>query len=291
MIICNYIFMDNKNKQKLLEYIKSQSLMFLAGSSMEPWIATLYYAVDDNFDFYFVSEPSAIHSKAILHDGRVSCGIADSRQKVGEQKVGVQLSGSASLVTDENEARYAVALWNNANPGLEDVIRFDNLGKIDAVVYVVRPHLIKFFNEKLYGQEGTEILKLNVGAMGEPVFRGLIDAESVSSQSLKDFVSVGCFKEKNPDGDPPFFYVHKIIAKGKTVDDATHSLRKHLKRGWYAVFWDYNLAYFMFRNKIIQLPYHWTTDDFSKVEKFALSVGLEARHFAHIKKSMDAWAE
>ncbi|MBU2530801.1 MAG: hypothetical protein KKD35_07150 [Elusimicrobia bacterium] len=188
---------------------------------------------------------------------------------------------------DKNEERYAVELWNRSNPGLEKIINFDNLHKINTNVYIVRPSLIKFFNEKLYGQEGFKILKNKIE--NQFLFKGLIDSESLLEKNLKKYISVGCFKEKNPDGNPSYFYVHKIIAKGKTIDTTTYSLPKKLKKGWYAVFWNKNLACFIFKNKIIKLPYNWTTNEFKKVTKYATSIGIEDIHFLHIKKSMENW--
>jgi uncharacterized protein YhbP (UPF0306 family) len=279
--------MNTKDKQKLLAYLKSQHLIFLASSSQNPWIATLYFAVDDNFDIYFISESKSLHGKNILDNKKVSCGIADSKQKVNEEKIGVQLAGVASEITDENEIRYALALWNASNPGLEKIINFDNLYKINTNVYIIRPTLIKFFNEKLYGQEGFRILKNKIEA--QFLFKGLIDLESLPDKSLNKYISVGYFKEKNPDGNPAYFYVHKVIVKGKTIDNATRLLSKKLKKGWYAVFWNNNSSYFIFKNKIIKVSYNWTADEFKKVTRYATSVGIKNIHFLHIKKSMENW--
>ncbi len=262
--------------------------MFLASFSQRPWVATLYYAIDDHFNIYFVSDPESIHCKNISKIREVSCGIADSSQKVNEQKIGAQLIGTCSNIVDENEIRYALELWNKSNPGLSKIINFENFKKINAQLYVIQPRSIKFFNERLYGPEGFKIFKIKVNK--QYVYKGLIDYESLQKKSLiKKFISVGYFKEKNPAGKPSYFYVHKIIAKGDTIDSATQSLSRKLKVGWYAVFWNGTIAYFIFKNKIIKLPYPWPANEFKKVTKYATSVGIEVIHFLHIKKSMENW--
>lgn len=279
--------MNKADKQKLAEYLQSKHLMFLASSLSSPWVAPVYYAADDNLDLFFISEPGTKHCRNIIKSKKVSCGISDSTQKVYEQKIGIQLTGVASQVVDENEVRYALALWHRSNPGLEKILNFENLDKINSKVYIVHPRLIKFFNEKLYGPEGVKIFKNS--SKKEIVFRGLVDSESVLGVNLGKLNSISWFKEKNPDGDPEFFNVHKIVAKGKTIEEATDYLSKKIKKGWYAVFWNSEKAFFIFRNKIVKLPYLWTKEEFKMVVKYATSVGIEEIQFLHIKNSMKNW--
>lgn len=40
------------NKQKLLKYLKSQNFMTVATYDKHLWVASVYYAIDDNFNLY-----------------------------------------------------------------------------------------------------------------------------------------------------------------------------------------------------------------------------------------------
>ena len=149
------------NKTKLLNYLKSQHTMYLATYDGKPWTSTLFYAIDDEFNFYFISEPTTRHSKAIQKNKLVSCSIADSNQVVTDKKIGAQIEGIAFEVKNKNKLKIVVSMWHKKNPGFEDIINLPNMIKkiIKGRFYQINPTLIKFFNEKLYGSEGFEIFE------------------------------------------------------------------------------------------------------------------------------------
>ena len=149
------------NKTKLLNYLKSQHTMYLATYDGKPWTSTLFYAIDDEFNFYFISEPTTRHSKAIQKNKLVSCSIADSNQVVTDKKIGAQIEGIAFEVKNKNKLKIVVSMWHKKNPGFEDIINLPNMIKkiIKGGFYQIKPTLIKFFNEKLYGSEGFEIFE------------------------------------------------------------------------------------------------------------------------------------
>ncbi len=150
-----------KNKQKLLQYLKSQRLMTLSTYDNRPSVSSVYYAIDDTFNLYFLSEPKSKHCLDIKMNKQVGCNIADSHQLVTDKKIGVQIHGTATQLQDESLVKKALQMWNNAIPGFEHIINWENIEKkvIKSRVYKVKPVLIKFLNEELYGPEGTEIFK------------------------------------------------------------------------------------------------------------------------------------
>lgn len=151
------------DKQKLLFFLKSQNLMSLATNNKKPWACNVYYVTDDSFNLYFLSEPTTTHCQNITKNKEVACAIADSRQKVTDQKIGVQIRGTANTVNSLNRIKWMLALWNKMNPGFEAIINLQNMQKkvIKAKIYQVKPEVIKFFNEKLYGSEGYKIFKFS----------------------------------------------------------------------------------------------------------------------------------
>lgn len=83
------------------EIIKSNIYLTLAttdGSGI-PWAAPLFYAIDDNYDFYFISQLDSLHSKHILKNPTVAFAIFDSHQQEGTGN-GVQGSGKAYLLDE-----------------------------------------------------------------------------------------------------------------------------------------------------------------------------------------------
>lgn len=65
-----------------------------------PWTAPIFYAVDNNFTFYFISQLDSMHIQHILKNPSVAFSIFDSHQKEGTG-IGVQGSGRAHRLSDE----------------------------------------------------------------------------------------------------------------------------------------------------------------------------------------------
>ncbi|MDP1743318.1 MAG: pyridoxamine 5'-phosphate oxidase family protein [Candidatus Amesbacteria bacterium] len=92
------------NKDKLTqvakEIIKSNCYLTLGTAiDSQPWVAPLFYAVDDKNIFYYISQLDSLHTKHILKNPNVSFAIFDSHQKEGTGN-GVQGSGRAYLLED-----------------------------------------------------------------------------------------------------------------------------------------------------------------------------------------------
>lgn len=65
----------------------------------------------------------------------------------------------AERLDNLSQIKWVLAVWNKLNPGFEAIINLTNIRKkvIKSVVYKVRPTVIKFLNESLYGPEGFKI--------------------------------------------------------------------------------------------------------------------------------------
>lgn len=151
------------DKQILLKYLKSQYLMTITTQKTHLWPSSVYFVTDNKFCLYFLSEPTAIHCKNIAINPHVACSIADSQQKVTDKKIGVQLHGTASKVNSVEKMKWMLKLWNKLNPGFASIVNLKNIqsNKIKSKIYQVKPEMIKFFNEKLYGPEGYKLFDLS----------------------------------------------------------------------------------------------------------------------------------
>lgn len=82
------------------DIIKSNIYLTLATSDDEPWAAPLFYAVSEDYTFYFISQMDSLHTKHILKNPNVAFAIFDSQQKEGTGN-GIQGSGKAYPLKDE----------------------------------------------------------------------------------------------------------------------------------------------------------------------------------------------
>lgn len=83
------------------EIIRSNCYLTLSTTDGEsPWAAPLFYAVDNNYTFYFISQLNSLHSQHISKNPAVAFAIFDSHQKEGTGN-GVQGSGKVYRLEDE----------------------------------------------------------------------------------------------------------------------------------------------------------------------------------------------
>lgn len=144
--------LNAKDKQELAKYLKTQMLMTLATAAPNPWVATVYYAVDKDLNLYFVSPPASKHIKDIEKNNKVACAITDSHTKNSQKKVGIQMQATASLVKGWDRTKAILKIWHKSAPGAEDKINIKNMrgNVITSRVYQIKPTRIKFFNQRLY---------------------------------------------------------------------------------------------------------------------------------------------
>ena len=150
-----------KNKKILYQYLISQRLMTLAVFEKKPWVCTLYYYMDKDFNFYVLTSPKTKHGQMLEKNKKVACTVFDSRQKVTDKKVGVQIEGVISMVKSIKQLKYALKMWNKLNPGIAHIINYKNIKEkvISGRIYKIKPRSIKFFSEELYGEEEAEVFK------------------------------------------------------------------------------------------------------------------------------------
>lgn len=60
-----------------------------------PWVSPVWYAVDKNYNFYFISENKSLHAQNIYKNANVAFSIFNSTEKP-EDVNGLQINGTAS---------------------------------------------------------------------------------------------------------------------------------------------------------------------------------------------------
>lgn len=82
--------------------IKSNCYLTLATAlDNEPWVAPLYYDIDEGYNFYYISQLSSKHTLHLLKNPHVAFAIFDSRQKTDTGN-GVQGFGKVYQVLDKD---------------------------------------------------------------------------------------------------------------------------------------------------------------------------------------------
>lgn len=82
-----------------------------AGKNSEPWISPVFFAYDDQYNLYWVSNKEARHSQNIRENSRVAIVTFDTRSPEGEGD-GVYFECEAHELVEEGEIVSAIEAYN-----------------------------------------------------------------------------------------------------------------------------------------------------------------------------------
>ncbi|EKD23935.1 MAG: hypothetical protein ACD_81C00141G0008 [uncultured bacterium] len=147
-------------KEALLKYLSSQKVMALATFGNHVESCTVYFSVDKDLNFFFISNPETEHCKNIAINPKVAASIADDGQDVLDKKIGVQIKGIAEELSSIETVLAALTFWNKANFISDEPISVEQMKKkvMSSRAYKIKPTEIKFFNEALFSPGGYDIL-------------------------------------------------------------------------------------------------------------------------------------
>lgn len=97
----------NELKKMAQKIISSNIYLTLATCGKRPWASPVYYCVDKNYNFYYISQLNSLHTKNIFSNRKVSFAIFDSHQKEGGGN-GVQVEGIAKRIFQDKEIKKAL---------------------------------------------------------------------------------------------------------------------------------------------------------------------------------------
>lgn len=144
------------NKEKLLSFLKDQKLIVVATQGDQPWVANIFYGIDDDFKIYFISSKETVHSEHILKNNNIAFSVAWFNPEDHTDRKGVQGRGICRVAKDNEEIKKGVQLHNERFPEFKSCITFKWAKMIGYRVWVIEPSYIKYWDDKLYGGDETE---------------------------------------------------------------------------------------------------------------------------------------
>ena len=104
--------MDGTQIQKAKNIIAENLYMTISVCSQDgkPWIANIYYAFDKDYNFYWYSPKTAVHSTYIRENSEVALAIFDSRA-VGDAVDAVYIKATAHEVVGKKELLTGLACY------------------------------------------------------------------------------------------------------------------------------------------------------------------------------------
>jgi uncharacterized protein YhbP (UPF0306 family) len=146
------------SKEKLFEFLESQRLLIVASSDGEVWISNVYYGIDEDFKIYFVGSEETRRSKQVLANSEVAFSVVWFNEGDHKDRKGIQGTGVCRKAENDEEISKGVELHNKYYPEFADRVTVDWVKSVDnkSHVWVLEPKYMKFWNDGLYGIDGTE---------------------------------------------------------------------------------------------------------------------------------------
>ncbi len=86
--------------------------MALATSGVKGlWVNPVYFAWDDHFNLYFISQFDCVHMDNIGSDAGVTCTIFPTDRPAGEHVFGAYVKGTAKILKSEEDIKHAAAVY------------------------------------------------------------------------------------------------------------------------------------------------------------------------------------
>lgn len=134
--------------RKLIEdYLKEAKMLQVAtAKDNQPWACTVYFAVDEDLNLYWISKTARRHSQEIRENEKVA-GTIVLPHTPGDNVRGIQFQGVAKELTDKDEAKVGMTYY--AERYGMDQERVDAIlkGKDGHVCYKITPSLFVLFDE------------------------------------------------------------------------------------------------------------------------------------------------
>ena len=149
----------NMAKSDLIGFLKSQRVLAIATQGKgELWIANVFMGADDDGRIYFISNEETKHSEHILENGQVAFSAAWFKEGDHLDRKGVQGVGTCRIAISDDEISMGVQLHNENYPEFTERITVDWIRSEEnkSRVWVIDSIFIKYWDDALLGQDGTE---------------------------------------------------------------------------------------------------------------------------------------
>jgi uncharacterized protein YhbP (UPF0306 family) len=130
----------------------------IAFQDKDVWVSNVYYGVDNELKFYFISNEKTKHSKQIMKNSGVAFSVVWFNEKDHRDRKAVQGKGTCRIAMSEEEIKRGVELHNRYFPEFAEKITIDWVknNKNKSHVWIVEPSYIKHWDDSMYGQDGTK---------------------------------------------------------------------------------------------------------------------------------------
>lgn len=119
------------------------------------WTNPVYFAYDNDLNFYFISNPRSRHMQNIIENETLSISIYDTKHSPSEPHKGIQLKGDCYMVDEEDIAKVFNIYFSRAEKG--NAKAEDYLNDSEWRFCKVEPTEIWYFDTEFFGEERKQV--------------------------------------------------------------------------------------------------------------------------------------
>ncbi len=120
----------------------------------QPWIANVFFIVDSNLNFYWLSYPTRRHSRELATNNRAAIAVAIKNDK---PVIGVQAEGEVAEVHNKTIIAKMMLPYIKKYGQGKDFLQFVKEGKNKHILYKFSPTTLQLFDEVHYKPEQNPI--------------------------------------------------------------------------------------------------------------------------------------
>ena len=126
------------------------------------WNNPVYFAWDNQFNLYFISQPNSRHMKNIKKDSRVAVSIYATNQ-AGDFVKGIQLEGKARIIENDDKEDEFFYAYKTYYTRLGEFKENQAIVMNNEWMFVkVAPEKIYYFDSKTFGEERQTVPLLQI---------------------------------------------------------------------------------------------------------------------------------
>lgn len=143
---------------ELNQFLQAQRILQIAPHAGDPWIANVFMGCEDAQKIYFIGSKNTLYGQKLLEDPRLAFATAWHAEGDHLDRKGIQGVGEADLNPSEADIAKGVALHNQNYPEFAERITVEwiHTNEKGSGVWTITPSFIKFWNDDLYGQDGSK---------------------------------------------------------------------------------------------------------------------------------------
>jgi len=150
---------DIQIKQDILNFLTNQKLITLStiDKGNKPWISNVYFGNDKDLNFYIITDPVSNHGEHFSYNKNIAFTTVWFNPNDKKDRKSIQAKGIISRLDKKDYPIFNKYFFKNEGKDyIDKVLKNEKPFRF----YIIKSTYLKFWNDELYGIDGTKELFL-----------------------------------------------------------------------------------------------------------------------------------